>query len=82
MGFYNLNPDKIRDLQSPDAGELLIRDGSNIASVLGQLTRQNPEIKTRIETFLSKVVPGIEVVDVKELGPKETLEFRQQAALP
>src|SRR5882762_2859197 len=23
MGFYSLNPDRIRDLQSPDAGELL-----------------------------------------------------------
>src|ERR1022692_5278977 len=23
MGFYSLNPDRIRDLQSPDTGELL-----------------------------------------------------------
>ena len=34
MGFYNLNPDVIKELQSPDAGELLHRDGGNIASVI------------------------------------------------
>lgn len=34
MGFYSLNPDRIRDLQFPDPGDLLARDGSNIASVL------------------------------------------------
>ncbi len=80
MGFYSLNPERIRDLQSPDAGELLSRDGSNITSVLAQLKRNNPSRKTRIEEYLSKVVPGVHGVDVKVLGPKETLEFRQQVA--
>src|SRR4029077_11395595 len=27
MGFYNLNPDAMKELQNPDAGELLQRDG-------------------------------------------------------
>jgi len=80
MGFYNLNPDRIRDLQSPDAGQLLARDGSNITSVLGQLKKHNPSRKQRIEEYLSKVVPGVHGVDVKVVGPKETLEFRQQVA--
>lgn len=78
MGFYNLNPDRIRDLQPSDAGELLARDGSNLASVLGQLAANNAAIKQRIEEYLAKVVPGIHGVDVKTIGPKETLEFRQQ----
>jgi len=77
MGFYNLNPDRIRDLQSPDSGELLQRDGNNIASVVRQLDKY-PAIKQRIEDFLSQVVPGIDGVDVKNVGPKETLEFRQK----
>lgn len=47
MGFYNLNPDRIRELQSPDPGELLARDGSNIASVLARLEREDPEAKRR-----------------------------------
>ncbi len=77
MGFYSLNPDKIRDLQAPDPGDLLIRDGSNLASVLGRLT---PSAKERIEEYLAAVVPGVREVKVKEIGPKETLEFRQDVA--
>jgi predicted ATPase len=80
MGFYNLNPDEIRDLQSPDIGELLSRDGDNIASVLGQLTAHNPAAKKRIEEYLGKVVSGIQTVDSRSIGSKETLEFRQQMA--
>lgn len=80
MGFYNLNPDRIRDLQPPDAGELLARDGSNLASVLGQLTLNNAATKQRIEEYLAKVVPGVHGVEVKVVGPKETVEFRQDVA--
>jgi predicted ATPase len=78
MGFYSLNPDRIRDLQSPDAGELLARDGSNITSVLARMGKNSQTQKARIEEYLSKVVPGVHGVDVKVVGPKETLEFRQQ----
>ena len=46
MGFYNLNPDAIRDLQSPDPGDLLKRDGSNLASVLSNLDANR---KTAVE---------------------------------
>jgi predicted ATPase len=77
MGFYNLNPEEIRDLQPPDPGELLKRDGANIASVLSNLAARSPEVKKRIEEYLAKVVPGIAGVDSKSVGPKETLEFRQ-----
>jgi predicted ATPase len=78
MGFYNLNPDRIRDLQPPDAGEVLRRDGSNLASMLGQLEQHSPATKQRIQEYLAQVVPGVSSVDVKQVGPKETLEFRQQ----
>lgn len=80
MGFYSLNPDRVRDLQPPDAGELLVRDGSNIASVLAQLSTHYPATKQRIEEYLAKVVPGVRSVDVKVVGPKETIEFRQVVA--
>ncbi len=78
MGFYSLNPDRIRALQPPDKGELLLRDGSNLASVLERLG--NSEAKKRIEEYLSKVVPGIEGVSAKRVGHMETLEFRQLVA--
>jgi predicted ATPase len=77
MGFYNLNPDEIRELQPPDAGEILKRDGRNLASVLSSMAKENKEAHDRIVAFLSKVVPGIQDVSVKHVGKKETLEFRQ-----
>jgi predicted ATPase len=78
MGFYNLNPERIRELQEPDAGELVKRDGSNLASVFDRLKSDDPERAKRIERYLGAVVPGIESVEPKHLGPKETLIFRQK----
>ena len=77
MGFYNLNPDEIRELQPPDAGEVLKRDGSNLASVLNMMAKDNKEAFDRVVAFLSKVVPGIQGIGGKHVGRKETLEFRQ-----
>ena len=77
-GFYNLSPDVIRDLQPTDPGELLKRDGSNAASVLSNLATRSPDFKKRIESYLGKVVPGVAGVDRRPVGPRETLEFRQE----
>ena len=77
MGFYNLNPDEIRELQPSDTGEVLKRDGSNLSSVLSIMAKENKEAKDQVADFLSKVVPGVQSVDVKHVGKKETLEFRQ-----
>jgi predicted ATPase len=80
MGFYSLDPAQIRDLQAPDAGDLLVRDGSNITSVLAKLESSHKHAKDRIVEYLGNVVPGISGVDVKVIGPKETLEFRQHVS--
>lgn len=80
MSFYSFNPDRIRDLQPPDAGDLLARDGANLASVLSKLAHENASAKKRIEEYLGKVVPGVSAVEAKSVGPKETLEFRQSVA--
>lgn len=80
MGFYNLNPDRIRDLQQPDEGALLKRDGSNLASVLAALASESSAMKERVEEYLAAVVPGITAVNSKTIGPKETVEFRQEVA--
>ncbi len=77
MGFYSFNLDKIRDLQTPDPGDLLIRDASNLTSVLARLS---DSVKRRIEEYLAAVVPGVHGVKVKKFGPIETLEFRQDVA--
>ena len=80
MSFYSFNPDRIRDLQAPDAGDLLARDGANLSSVLSKLARENADAKKRIEEYLGKVVPGVSAVEARSVGPKETLEFRQSVA--
>jgi predicted ATPase len=77
MGFYNLNPDEIRELQNPDPGEVLRRDGSNLASVLRVMEKNRPDSRRQVVEFLSKVVPGVKGVATKALGKKETLEFRR-----
>src|SRR5712675_419705 len=45
MGFYNLNPNAMRELQPSDPGHLLKRDGSNAASCLTQLESARPDLK-------------------------------------
>ena len=77
MGFYNLNPDAMKELQSPDSGELLHRDGGNIASVIARLSEDEPAVFARIKEYLETIVPGIKEVNRVSFGPKETLEFRQ-----
>ena len=78
MGFYNIHPEQVRELQSPDPGDLLKQDGSNIASVLANLKSEAPESAARVGKYLSKVVPGTVDVESKTVGPKLTLEFRQE----
>ncbi len=77
MGFYNLNPDKIRDPQTPDHGNILNRNGSNITSIFAQLS---PNAKQDIEEYLSIIVPGVSGVEVEKFGDKEMLVFRQDVA--
>jgi predicted ATPase len=78
MGFYNLDPEAMREPQVPDAGELLHHDGGNIASVAARLTAQQPGGMARINDYLGKIVPGIEGVERAPLGPRETLLFLQK----
>lgn len=78
MGFYNLNPEAMKELQKPDAGELLHSDGSNIASVVARLgTDQEPALE-RIKDYLKTIVPDITGLERVALGPRETLQFRQR----
>lgn len=78
MGFYNLNPDTMKDMQSPDAGEILHRDGANIASVVGRLGTDSPGLLERVQSYLATIVPGITDVERVALGPSETLQFKQK----
>ena len=78
IGFYNLNPDKIRTEQSPDIGIVLKRDGANLASVLDNMRKNAPQAKKKVEEYLSMVVPDIRAVNSKSVLSKEILEFLQR----
>ena len=77
MGFYSLNLDTIKDLQAPDPGDLLTRDGSNLASVFKQLS---PSVKGRVKEYLATVVPSVDKIEARKYGPKEALVFTQKVA--
>jgi predicted ATPase len=79
MRFYAVQPARLRELQDPDPGESLKRDGSNAAAVLKRLketSRGNGRYE-RLCRLLSKVVQGFQRVNPRSVGQKETLEFKQ-----
>ena len=80
MGFYNLNPKLMRELQKPQDGRLLKPVGENIASVIGHLERVAPDRVLTIKEYLQSVVPMVHGMERKTIGPMETLEFRQDMA--
>lgn len=80
MGFYNLNPKLMREPQKPQDGRMLKPVGENIVSVIGHLERVAPQNLTLIENYLQTVVPMMHGLERKQIGPLETLEFRQEVA--
>lgn len=79
MRFYSIVPVRLRELQEPDAGDFLKRDGSNAAAVLKRLQEeaQGNGQYDRVCRLLSKVVDGIKKVEYRAIGQKETLQFKQ-----
>jgi len=82
MGFYNLNPKLMRELQKPQEGRLLKPAGENIASVIGHLERVGEGQLATVQEYLQTVVPMVHGVERKQVGPMETLEFRQDMGAP
>ncbi len=78
MGFYNINPDSVRTPHPPTADRRLLRDGSNLPSILREMKQTHPKWKERLEEFLKTIVPGIIGVEAKALAQYETIEFRQE----
>jgi len=79
MRFYSVVPSLLRELQEPDPGEFLKRDGCNAAAVLKRLMTeaQGGDSYARLCRLLSKVVEGVEKVEYRAIGQKETLQFKQ-----
>jgi len=77
MRFYSPSPERIRELQDPTDGEILLPDGANAPSVIREIRRHHPTEYELICELLSKVVPGVTGLVDKSLGSKETVQFHQ-----
>lgn len=77
MVVYNINRRLIADVQQPDPGDLLRRDGSNAASVFQSLPSP---LRQSVERTLASIVPGTEGIERRDFGGRETLIFRQRTA--
>lgn len=80
LGFYNPSPVRIRELQTPDSGHVLLRDGANCASVLRRLVELQPNRAERIARYLAFVTPGLLGMRPTTLGPKAAVLFKQETA--
>lgn len=80
MGFYNLNPKVMREPQKPQDGRMLKSEGQNIVSVIGHLKNVEPGRLMEIQNYLQTVVPMVHGFERKQMGPLETLQFRQDMA--
>lgn len=78
MRTYSIEPSRLREMQDPDSGASLKRDGANAASVLEDIRRRKPHDIPRMEQFLSVIVPGINSFSTIRHGQKLALEFTQK----
>jgi predicted ATPase len=78
MAFYHFDPAAMKTFQPTDAGDVLRADGSNIASVLSRLQTSQPDLATRIQGYLSTVVPDITAVSVAQSNGQSALRFSQR----
>jgi predicted ATPase len=78
MYFYSINPAEIRQPQPHDAGNVLLRSGKNVASLMRRLEVDDAESFNRIQDYIRRIVPGLERIEHESLGPTETLRFRQK----
>ena len=83
MRFYSIVPGQLRELQDSDPGDVLKHDGSNAAAVLKRIMEQSNGTGRyeRICALLSKVAFGVQGVEHKPVGKKETLQFKLDVGL-
>ena len=78
MAVYAIEPAKLREFQDPDSGERLSPDGSNAASVLREMAKDDPESLARMLEVLASVVPELKAVRANISGRKQILRFTQK----
>jgi predicted ATPase len=77
MAFYHPTPAHMRSPHLHEAGDLLLPDGSNAASVVLRLAEQQPEVLQRITEYLRAVLPSLRSVGAEPIGGFDVLRFFQ-----
>ena len=79
MAFYNFSPEAIRSPAPMRSSKMLIRNGSNLATVLTFLEERYPELKELVEGYFCRVVSGFNRLSQSRVGPNQILEFWYEA---
>ena len=76
INLYNISP---RSVQKPAriGDDNLHKDGGNVAGVLARMESQFPDIKHRIEKYMSVIVPGLNGVTSVAFRDLHFIEFDQ-----
>jgi predicted ATPase len=77
MRPYSIEASTLEEMQDPDQGSVLKKDGSNAASVLQELQRVSPKDFDSVCDRLRTIVPNIVKVSTIKHGNKLALEFIQ-----
>lgn len=77
MVFHNLNPEAMKQPQRPEPGSLLSHDGSNLPSVVKQLTASAPAKLNRVLEYVQAIGVPVREIRHKQAGSLETLEVLQ-----
>jgi predicted ATPase len=77
MVFHNLNPEAMKQPQRPEPGSLLSHDGSNLPSVIKQLSTSAPEKLERVLQYMQSIGVPIREIQHKQSGSLETLQVIQ-----
>jgi predicted ATPase len=78
MVFHNLNPEAMKLPQRPEPGTLLSRDGSNLASVVKQLSASAPAKLDRVLNYVRAIGVPLSKIEHKQSGSLETLQVLQE----
>jgi predicted ATPase len=76
VGMYNFHPEAIRRPQKVGVGYLLARDGRNLASVVGMLHENDPNLLGRVKAYLAYIVPEVQDFFTRRYDEYEFLRFR------
>ncbi|HRU04179.1 MAG TPA: AAA family ATPase [Candidatus Brocadiia bacterium] len=79
MRPYAIEPAKLREMQDPDSGRVLRKDGVNAASVLHEMSRSNAgQVVEHVCEILQTIAPNTVSARSVRHGNKLTIEFTQE----